>query len=195
MPKVVSPSNGKRVKVVIKNTDLLDRDPDDEFQTMPYTGGNTDAIRRKSQDLEYGEQDTVAQLEQILAQEEQSRGQKKNQEAEIYLNQMRDQAAEDNTIEQESPSAAANIVIKDKDFSAVRRGVDSESPSREIRDDIKDIVKTFDSTEIGVLLSQVEEELQERAKKALRTISPSKDKVDINDAQMGYLKGIQDTLN
>ncbi len=77
----------------------------------------------------------------------------------------------------------------------MRRGVDSESPSREIRDDIKDIVKTFDSTEIGVLLSQVEEELQERAKKALRTISPSKDKVDINDAQMGYLKGIQDTLN
>lgn len=72
----------------------------------------------------------------------------------------------------------------------MRRGVDSESPSREIRDDIKDIVKTFDSTEIGVLLSQVEEELQDRAKKALRTISPSKDKIDINDAQMDYLKGI-----
>lgn len=77
----------------------------------------------------------------------------------------------------------------------MRRGVDSESPSREIRDDIKDIVKTFDSTEIGVLLSQVEEELQERANKALRSISPSKDKVDINDAQMDYLKGIQGTLN
>ena len=78
----------------------------------------------------------------------------------------------------------------------MRRGVDSTSPSREIRKDIKDIVKTFDSTEIGVLLSQVEEELQDRAKQAIQTISDKKEgKLNKNTAQIDYLRSLQDTLH
>lgn len=51
MTKVASPSSGKRVKLVVKNTDL-ERDPDDQFQTMPHTA--TD-----KENLEYGQMDTV----------------------------------------------------------------------------------------------------------------------------------------
>ena len=105
------------------------------------------------------EDDTVTQLEQILNDEK-----KKSYNintAEEYLDQMRiqTQTHDSHTIEANGQTGGANIVIKNKDFSAVRRGVDSQSPSRGTRNEIKDIVKTFDSTEIGVLLSQVEEEL------------------------------------